>query len=160
MLGKSSRSITSSPTKNMTVTVGKKTAVAKRRLNRQKYGALLTAATPTIINSPEELKRATKMVERFLVPERALTPEEDAFVTLMLHLIQDYRAKHPLFPKPQPHELLQMLMAEWELKQVDLLNIFGSRSRVSDAVNGKRAISKEQAKRLSERFKLRVEAFL
>jgi antitoxin component HigA of HigAB toxin-antitoxin module len=41
-----------------------------------------------------------------------------------------------------------------------LLDIFGSRSRVSDAVNGKRAISKEQAKRLSERFKLRVEAFL
>ncbi len=160
MLGKSSRSITSSPTKNTTVIVGKKIVAAKRRLNRQKYGALLTAATPTVISSPEELKRATKLVEPYLFPERPLNPEEDAFVTLMLHLIQDYQTKHPLYPKPQPHKLLQALMEELELKQADLLDIFGSRSRISDAVNGKRAISKEQAKRLSERFKMRVEAFL
>jgi HTH-type transcriptional regulator/antitoxin HigA len=144
----------------MTVTAGKKTAGAKRRLNRQKYGALLTAAAPTVITSPEELKRATKLVEPFLFPERRLSAEEDAFVTLMLHLIQDYQTKHPLYPKPQPRELLRALMEELDLKQADLLDIFGSRSRVSDAVNGKRAISKEQAKRLSERFKLRVEAFL
>lgn len=160
MCAKSSRSYISSPTKNTTATAGRKIVAAKRRLNRQKYGALLTAAAPTVITTAEELKRATKLVEPYLFPERHLKPEEDAFVTLMLHLIQDYRAKHPVYPKVKPHELLQSLMEEWGLKQVDLLDVFGSRPRVSEAVNGKRAISKEQAKRLSERFKIRVDAFL
>ena len=92
--------------------------------------------------------------------EPTRTPEEQAFVDLMLKLIDAYQKAHPLFPSAQPRELLQALMEELDLKQADLLDVFGSRSRVSDVVNGKRAISREQARRLSERFKIRVEAFL
>ncbi|MGH9835300.1 MAG: hypothetical protein ACREBD_33145 [Blastocatellia bacterium] len=38
------------------------------------------------------------------------------------------------------------------LRQADLVEVFGSRSRGSDAATGKRTISKEQAKRLGEYF--------
>jgi HTH-type transcriptional regulator/antitoxin HigA len=41
-----------------------------------------------------------------------------------------------------------------------LLPVFGSRSRVSEAVNGKRAISKSQAKRLGEFFSVSPAAFI
>jgi hypothetical protein len=37
--------------------------------------------------------------------------------------------------------------------------VFGSRSRVSDAVNGKRAVTKAQAKRLGQLFNLSQAAF-
>ncbi len=46
------------------------------------------------------------------------------------------------------------------MRQVDLLPVFGSRSRVSEAVNGKRAISKAQAKRLGRLFHLSPAAFI
>ncbi|MGH9842477.1 MAG: helix-turn-helix domain-containing protein [Blastocatellia bacterium] len=60
----------------------------------------------------------------------------------------------------KPHEILQALMEEHALRQADLLDVFGSRSRVSEAVSGKRAISKEQAKKLGERFCLSPAAFI
>jgi plasmid maintenance system antidote protein VapI len=51
-------------------------------------------------------------------------------------------------------------MEENDLSQADLLDVFGSRSRVSEAVSGKRAISKEQAKRLGDRFRVSPAAFI
>ncbi len=51
-------------------------------------------------------------------------------------------------------------MEEAGIRQADLLDIFGSRSRVSEAVNGKRVISKQQAKRLGERFCMASAAFI
>lgn len=151
---------TSSPIKSTTATAGRKTAAAKRRFDQKKYAALLASAAPRVITEGKELERASRLVEALLFPERPLKPEEEAFVTLLLKLIDDYQKAHPLFPRAKPHELLQALMEEGQLKQADLLDVFGSRARVSEAVRGVRAISKEQAKKLSARFKLKVEAFL
>lgn len=144
----------------MIATSGRRTAVAKRRFDRKKYLQLLTAAVPRIIETPEELERANKVIEPFLHPERELAPEEEAFARLMLKLIDDYNQAHPAFPPLQPHELLQALMEEGNLRQADLLDIFGSRSRVSEAISGKRAISKLQARRLGERFCISPTAFV
>ncbi|MGH9938765.1 MAG: helix-turn-helix domain-containing protein [Blastocatellia bacterium] len=54
----------------------------------------------------------------------------------------------------EPHEALEYLMEVNNLRQADLVKVFGSRSRVSDAATGKRAISKEQARRLGEFFRV------
>jgi hypothetical protein len=46
------------------------------------------------------------------------------------------------------------------LSQADLVSIFGSRGRVSEVVNGKRAVSKAQAKALGEFFKVSPELLI
>ena len=51
-------------------------------------------------------------------------------------------------------------MQEHGLRQRDLLPIFGSRGVASDVVNGKRAISKAQAKKLAPRFHVPADLFL
>jgi HTH-type transcriptional regulator / antitoxin HigA len=51
-------------------------------------------------------------------------------------------------PDAPPHRILLFLMEQNDLRQSDLLPIFGSRGYVSDVVNGKRAISKTHAKAL------------
>ena len=51
-------------------------------------------------------------------------------------------------------------MEQNDLQQVDLVKIFGSSGRVSEAVNGKREISKAQAKALGEFFKVSPELFI
>ena len=66
------------------------------------------------------------------------------------------------FPAPDssPYQTLQFLMEQNDLRQADLVSIFRSRGRVSEVVNGKRAISKAQAKALGEFFKVSPELFI
>ena len=42
----------------------------------------------------------------------------------------------------------------------DLLTVFGTRGRVSEALSGKRSISKEQAKKLAKLFKVTADLFI
>ena len=42
----------------------------------------------------------------------------------------------------------------------DLLPIFGTRGRLSEILNGKRSISKEQAKKLATFFKVSADLFI
>ena len=47
-----------------------------------------------------------------------------------------------------------------QLKQADLVPLLGSRSQVSDLVNGQRTISKAQVKKLAEFFQVSPELLL
>lgn len=158
MAYKLSHSSTSSRTHSTTATNGRRTV--RRQLNRRKYGALLADALPRVIESPAELERLASEIEPLLDRGDHRTVEEEELCRLALKLIDDYQRSHKLLPTLKPHELLQALLEESGKRQVDLLPVFGSRSRVSDAVNGKRAISKTQAKRLGEIFSLSPAAFI
>ena len=60
-----------------------------------------------------------------------------------------------------PHEILQHLLESSDTKQADLVGIVSpSKGLISSIVNGKRAISKEQAKRLGSYFKVNPSLFL
>ena len=63
-------------------------------------------------------------------------------------------------PDTSLYRTLQFLMEQNDLRQADLVSIFGSRGRVSEVVNGKRAISKAQEKALGEFFKVSPELFI
>ena len=51
-------------------------------------------------------------------------------------------------------------MAENNLKQKDLVHVFGSQGIASEVLSGKRAVSKTHAKILAEKFKVSAELFL
>jgi HTH-type transcriptional regulator / antitoxin HigA len=59
-----------------------------------------------------------------------------------------------------PHELLQHLMESNGTRQADLVGLIGSREVVSEVVNGKRAISKSQAKALGAFFSVSPGLFI
>lgn len=139
---------------------GKRIATVENRFSRRRYAALLAEALPRVINKAEELERVSRLAEPLLKKGESRTPEENALCQLLLKLIDDYQEQHTIIPELSPHELLQALLEESGQRQADLLPIFGSRSRVSDAVNGKRTISKEQAKRLGEYFRVSPAAFI
>ncbi len=60
----------------------------------------------------------------------------------------------------KPHELLQHLMESSHTRKADLVGLISSRGVVSEVVNGKRAISKAQAKTLGEFFKVSPGLFI
>ena len=63
-------------------------------------------------------------------------------------------------PDASPLDVLKELMLANNLKAADLADSRRGRSRVSEILAGKRAISKEQARRLGERFRISPAAFI
>ena len=59
-----------------------------------------------------------------------------------------------------PAVALRELMSEHELKQTEMVKIFGSQGVVSQVLNGKREINKAQARKLSARFPLPIDIFI
>ena len=159
MAYKLSRSNTSSRTRNTTAVQGRKTANSVS-LNRRKYAGLLAGTLPRIIENDAELKRIAQNVEPLLDKGERRTREEEALCRLLLRLIEDYQQSHRAIPQLTPKGALAALLEARNLHQVDLLPIFGSRSRISDAVNGKREISKAQARKLAEFFSVSPELFI
>ena len=78
----------------------------------------------------------------------------------MSTLIERFEEEHHPIPDSPPNQVLKTLMEDRGLKQKDLLPIFGSSGTVSEVVNGKRSISKAQAKKLSEFFHVSAEVFI
>lgn len=115
---------------------------------------------PRVIETEEENDRMLAEVEKLMIKGENLSPEEDALLRLMATLIQDFEEK---FYKPEeatPLEVLLHLMDVRDLKQSDLLEIFGSRGIASEVINGKRGISKTQAKALAKFFGVSLELFI
>ncbi len=116
-------------------------------VDQKKYGKLLAKTLPKVIETDEEFDRMAALLEELTIPERELTREEDALASLLEKLVVDYDDEH--YPLP-----------DRGLKQADLVPVLGSRAQVSDLVNGKRGISKNQVKKLAEYFKVSPELFI
>ena len=87
------------------------------------------------------------------------TPEEKALAELLTKLIEDYDEIHSPLPEAPPHKMVAYLMEQRGLTQTDLVDLIGSRAQVSDLVNGKRAISETQAKKLAAFFHVSTDFF-
>jgi HTH-type transcriptional regulator/antitoxin HigA len=137
------------------------TATVIRKFDLRKYSRLVSKVAPLVIETEAEFERADAEVGRLLRKGcDNLSLEEERLLELLSRLIEDYEDRTFPFPDSPPHRTLQVLMEQNDLRQADLVNVFGSRGRVSEAVNGKRAISKSQAKALGEFFKVSPELFI
>ncbi len=130
------------------------------KVNPQKYGKLLTETLPSVIKTEEENERVILIVENLLAKGDKLSFEENALLELLGKLIADFEEKFYQPRDASPQEVLIEMMNARDLKQKDLIEIFGSKSRVSEAVSGKREITKTQAKALAEFFKVSAELFI
>ncbi len=132
------------------------------KYNPRAYAELLAEALPGVIRSEKENERALAIVAPLMKRgENDLSPEEDKLLDLLTTLIEDFEEKaYPMGNIPTPQVAVRELMREHDLKQTDMVDIFGSQGVVSQVLNGKREISKAQAKRLSERFRLPIDIFI
>ncbi|MCX6596036.1 MAG: transcriptional regulator [Acidobacteria bacterium] len=125
------------------------------------YAQLLVQALPRIIETPRDHDQAVATLEKLDFPERQLSPEEQALAKLLERLILDYEERVTVnVPDASPLEVLKLLMSQHGLRQCDLLEVFGSSSVASAVLNGRRAISKNHARKLGEFFRLDAGAFL
>lgn len=130
------------------------------KINAKKYGRLLSSALPTVIKTEKENDRAIVVVEKLLAKGAKLTFEETTLLELLGKLIADFEEKHYRPKDASPQEVLVELMKARDLKQADLVQVFGSKSRVSEAINGKRELSRSQIKALAQFFKVTPDLFI
>ena len=84
--------------------------------------------------------------------ETNLSPEEDRLLDLLSALAENWEEAHHEIPEAPHHRILQHYMQIRGLRQRDLQPILGSRNITSAIVNGRRAITEEQAKQLGSLF--------
>ncbi|MCG8390875.1 MAG: transcriptional regulator [Cytophagales bacterium] len=81
------------------------------------------------------------------------TPASDEADVLGL-LIDEYEKKHYPIEAPDPVEAIKIRMEEMQLKQVDLINEMGGKSRVSEILNRKRKLTVDMIRNLSKKLNL------
>jgi HTH-type transcriptional regulator/antitoxin HigA len=146
---------------NMTEACGKMTANAEMsKFNKKIYGSLLATVLPQAIENDVELDRMMKVIDALVDKGENISPEEEKLLNLLSELVEKYEDEHYPIKDAPPNEVLKFLMEQNDLKQSDLLHIFGSSGVASEVVNGKRAVSKAQAKALAKHFNISVEVFI
>jgi HTH-type transcriptional regulator/antitoxin HigA len=132
-----------------------------KTLDERRYRILLGKALPVVIETEREYRRIVVSFEELMgLDEAEMTEEEGRLLTLLAKLIEDYEERTYPLPQSRPHKMLAKLLEHRGLQPRDLWPVLGYKSRVSEILAGKRSISKEQAKKLSQFFGVAVERFI
>jgi HTH-type transcriptional regulator/antitoxin HigA len=117
---------------------------------------------PRVIETEDQYEEIASRAGELVGKGRKRTPEETQFMRLLVLLIQDYDRRHALPPDTStPAERLRFLVEHSNKSATELLMpIFGQRSHVHEALNGKRPISATQARKLGKLFNVDAGLFL
>lgn len=106
------------------------------------YEAALKAIRPYFDDEPD---RGTEAAENF-----------DALALL----IEDYERRHYPIPRAAPVEVLKFVMEANHYSRADLIEVIGSKARVSDLLNGRREINLDQIRRISRAWHIPAGALI
>ncbi len=105
-----------------------------------------------LIKNKADYEKALKRLE-ILFDAPIGTPGSDEADVLAL-LIDEYEKKHFPIEAPDPIAAIKIRMEELNLKQSDLINEIGGKSRVSEILNRKRKLTVEMIRKLTSRLNL------
>jgi HTH-type transcriptional regulator/antitoxin HigA len=131
-----------------------------RKIDPSRYKRLLSQAMPMVIESEEENERMLAVVEELMDKGENLSPEEEKLLKLFARLIEDFEQRYYHPKEAAPLEVLQHLMDARGVKQTHLWEVFGSKGIASEVLNGKRGISKTQARALAHYFHVPADLFI
>jgi len=126
--------------------------------DRSAYTNLLSQVTPKVIETEVEYEQTLAVVESLAFNQNR-TAEQTALYKLLVLLVESYEVEYYPMPDASPVEVLNHILEASDTKPVDLVGLIGSSSVVSEILNGTRAISKAEAKILSDRFKVSPSLF-
>lgn len=126
----------------------------------QEYAQLLSTVKPKVIETEAENEFYLAEVSKLMQIGETLSPAQERLLRLLVSLIENFEDQHYQLTPATPLEILTELISEKGLKQKDLLPVFGSQGIASEVLNGKRSISKAQAKALGEFLKVSPALFL
>ena len=104
------------------------------------------------IKSELDYQEALKRLE--VVFDALIGTQESDEADLLGLMIDEYEKKHYPIEAPDPIEAIKIRMEEMQLKQIDLVNELGGKSRVSEILNRKRKLTVDMIRKLTTRLNL------
>ena len=110
------------------------------------------------IKTESDYRRALKRLDEIFEahPETAESDEAD----ILALLVDDFEKKYYPIEAPDPIEAIKIRMQELHLKQSDLVDEIGGKSRVSDILNRKRKLTVEMIRKLTNKLNLSAELLI
>lgn len=122
----------------------------------EKYA--LEVSSPAPIASERQHEEYVAVLDKLASKEHP-TNEEEKYAEVLLTLIEAYEERQHSIPDASPVEVLRTLMDANDLRQKDLMSIFGSESIASEILHRKRSLTKTHIERLSKRFHISPAVF-
>jgi HTH-type transcriptional regulator / antitoxin HigA len=104
------------------------------------------------IKSETDYRQTLKRLEEIFDAPVGSSESDEADILGLL--VDEYEKKHYPIEAPDPIEAIKIRMEELQLKQVDLIEVIGSKSRVSEILNRKRKLTLEMIRNLAKRLNL------
>jgi HTH-type transcriptional regulator / antitoxin HigA len=114
--------------------------------------------TTKLIKTRQEYRAALRRVEE-IMDARPGTAEGDE-LELLAAIVEIYEEKHAPVPPPDPIEAIRFRMEQENLRPQDLVPLLGSRSRVSEVLNGKRSLTLTMIRRLHQTLGIPADVLL
>lgn len=110
------------------------------------------------IKSQEQYKEYLTIIDSLIDCEEGSSEEET--LELVSILVEDYESKHYHIEAPDPIEAIKIKMEEEGLMKKDLVEYFGSASRVSEVLNRKRPLTLEMIRKIHNGMGISAETLL
>ncbi|MDY0075905.1 MAG: helix-turn-helix domain-containing protein [Bacteroidales bacterium] len=104
------------------------------------------------IKTEADYREALKRLE--VIFDAAIGTKESDEADILGLMVDEYEKKHYPIDAPDPIEAIKIRMEEMQLRQVDLVEAIGGKSRVSEIINRKRKLTVEMIRKLSKRLNL------
>jgi len=122
----------------------------------EKYA--LEVSSPAPVTSERQHEEYLSVLDKLAGKDNP-TSEEEKYAEVLMTLIEAYEEEHHSIPDAPPVEVLRALMDANNLRQKDLVPIFGSESIVSEVLHKKRGLNKTHIEKLSKRFRVSPAVF-
>ena len=111
-----------------------------------------------ILKTEADYEKALNRIE-IIFDAKPNTPKGDEFELLSL-LIDNYEEEHYPIDLPHPIEAIKFRMDQMGLKQKDLIDCFGDKSKVSDVLNLKRKLNLNYIRNLHQKLHIPLDALI
>ena len=110
------------------------------------------------IKNEEDYQNALNRLEEIFDSKKG-TEEGDELEILSI-LIDNYENEHFPIEMPDPIEAIKFRMEQMGMKQKDLAEVFGFKSRVSEVLNRKRKLTLEMVRNLNTKLHIPTEVLI
>jgi antitoxin component HigA of HigAB toxin-antitoxin module len=134
-------------------------------MNVDRYAELLAAARPVVIETEEEHDHMLSIAEGLMEKGDKISQEEEKLLAMVALLIEAFESQVEAeedddeeddgkVEPPAPHETIKRLMDARGLSLHDVSDFFGNPAAARETLEGRRPLSRSQAKRLADFFRV------
>jgi len=110
------------------------------------------------IRNKEDYQNALQRLDEIFDAKRGT--EEGDELEILIILVDNYENEHFPIGMPDPIEAIKFRMEQMGMKQKDLAEVFGFKSRVSEILNRKRKLTLEMVRKLNTTLHIPTEVLI